>query len=124
MHPHRPITLPTCDPPESRGRWLRVRVFWVRKSPSSLALPSVSPVKEVTGQGGAAPSPDQQVAPPTSATSVLSWVKFGLSLGLHIQHLRMTAYSSCGQSGGFSRRSPSRSTRHKICSGGNKQLRA
>lgn len=50
----------------------------------------------------------------TSAISVASWVKLGLSLGLQTQHFLMTAYSSWGQSGGFSRRSPSRSTRHRI----------
>lgn len=50
----------------------------------------------------------------TSATIVVSWAKLGLSEGLQAQHFLMTAYSSCGQSGGLSRRSPSRSTRHKI----------
>lgn len=50
----------------------------------------------------------------TSATIALSWAKLGLSAGLHAQHFRITVYSSRGQSGGFSRRSPSRSTRHNI----------
>lgn len=50
----------------------------------------------------------------TSATIVVSWAKLGLSEGLQAQHFLMTVYSSCGQSGGLSRRSPSRSTRHKI----------
>lgn len=50
----------------------------------------------------------------TSATIALSWAKLGLSAALHAQHFRITVYSSRGQSGGFSRRSPSRSTRHNI----------
>ncbi|TNN67901.1 hypothetical protein EYF80_021870 [Liparis tanakae] len=44
----------------------------------------------------------------------LSWTKLGLSTGLQAQHFLMTAYSSLGQSGGFSSRSPSLSTRHRI----------
>lgn len=50
----------------------------------------------------------------TSATIVVSLAKLGLSLGLQAQHFLMMAYSSCGQSGGFSKRSPSLSTRHRI----------
>lgn len=51
----------------------------------------------------------------TSATMLASCAKLGLSAALQAQHFLMTTYSSWGQSGGLSRRSPSRSTRHRIC---------